>query len=128
MILAEEMHKAGIRAHVGKLSMDINDLWPSYCESSANASLSAAKSFVETLRSKNFPLVEPVLTPRFVPTCSPDLLKGLGKMSKEMGVRVQSHMAESKEQAAYVKDLRGVDDIHVFDMVRVTSEVDFFMA
>ncbi|KAJ7928059.1 Metallo-dependent hydrolase, partial [Mycena leptocephala] len=75
---------AGLRAFVGKLSMDISSR-PSYKELSAQASLDAAHSFVEKCRglTASLPtherLVEPVLTPRFVPTCSDELLVGLVK-------------------------------------------------
>ena len=42
-------------------------------------------------------LVEPVITPRFVPTCSDELLKGLGRLSAEQGLRVQSHMVRTDD-------------------------------
>lgn len=50
LILAERMYEAGIRAFVGKLSMDISSR-PSYVEPSPAASLHAAKAFITALRS-----------------------------------------------------------------------------
>ncbi|KAJ6621858.1 Metallo-dependent hydrolase, partial [Mycena sp. CBHHK59/15] len=120
LILAEAMQAAGIRAFVGKLSMDISTR-PSYVESSAQASLDSAQSFVEKCRSMvaHLPphqqLVEPVLTPRFVPTCSDDLLVGLGKLSATSNLKIQSHLAEAHDQVEWVRSERGAEDIDVFD-------------
>ncbi|KAJ7134780.1 Metallo-dependent hydrolase [Mycena epipterygia] len=120
LVLAEVMQAAGLRAFVGKLSMDISSR-PSYTESSAQTSLEAAQSFVNKCRNltSGLPiherLVEPVLTPRFVPTCSDELLVGLGKLSATENLKIQSHLAESLDQVEYVRKDRGIEDIQVFD-------------
>ena len=62
-------------------------------------------------------MVEPVITPRFVPTCSDELLQGLGKLCEELGVRAQSHLAEAYDELKWVQDERHMDDIVVFDKV-----------
>jgi len=122
LVLAEVMQAAGLRAFVGKLSMDISSR-PSYVEASARESLSAAESFVKNCHalSSHLPehrrLVEPVITPRFVPSCSDDLLAGLGAMSEAKSLRIQSHLAEAHDQIEWVKRERGVDDIEIFDRV-----------
>ncbi|KAL5501697.1 hypothetical protein ACEPAH_8957 [Sanghuangporus vaninii] len=120
LILADVMQRAGIRAFVGKLSMDISSR-KTYVEGSAQSSLDSARSFIERLRSAQAEmkpaqrLVEPVLTPRFVPTCSDELLAGLGEMSEALDVRVQSHLAEARDQVDWVQRERGIPDIDVFD-------------
>lgn len=116
------MIDAGIRAFVGKLSMDRSSR-PTYVEASAEISLAAAASFadrcasLENMVDSHAGLAKPVLTPRFVPTCSDELLTGLGRLSAERGLLVQSHMAESLDQVEWVKSERGMDDIEVFDRV-----------
>ncbi|KAF8968958.1 hypothetical protein BDZ97DRAFT_1797202 [Flammula alnicola] len=126
LILAECMQSAGIRAFVGKLSMDVDitspdSLTKTYIEPSASASLRAARSFIGHCQGivahlpESQRLVEPVLTPRFVPTCSDELLSGLGDISRTLGVKVQSHLAEAKDQVEWVRALRGMEDIDVFD-------------
>lgn len=53
----------------------------------------------EELRS---PLVHPVVTPRFLPTCSEQLLRGLGEIVRcHPGVHVQSHISESADQVQF---------------------------
>ena len=116
------MRAAGIRAFVGKLSMDRNSR-PTYIEASAQSSLVAAQSFIDKCYSledgvePHRRLVEPVITPRFVPTCSDELLQGLGRLAERRGLRVQSHMAEALDQVKWVRHERGREDMDVFEQV-----------
>lgn len=131
MILAQVMQAAGIRAFIGKLSMDISSR-PSYVEESAQDALTSVESFVRRCREivSHLPqhkrLVEPVITPRFVPTCSDSLLTSLGTLSEDQSIRIQSHLAESHDQVEWVKRERGIDDIDVFDHVSCRTSVDEF--
>ncbi|KAG6909227.1 hypothetical protein DXG01_001409 [Tephrocybe rancida] len=122
------MQRAGVRAFVGKLSMDIDIASrPTYVEASAEAALYAARDFVGRCRAltshlpEHRKLVHPVLTPRFVPTCSDELLSGLGELVRkdEEGLRAQSHLAEARDQVDWVRRTRGAEDIEVFDRVRI---------
>lgn len=126
------MQAAGLRGFVGKLSMDVDITSPesaskTYIENSASEALKSARSFVMRCQhmQEHLPtaqrLVEPVLTPRFVPTCSDELLDGLGRMSAELHVKVQSHMAEAKDQVEWVRALRGMEDVDVFYKVVLIS-------
>ena len=122
VILAETMQKKGIRAFVGKLSMDISTR-PTYTESTPLESIASARTFIDRIRAltADLPdharLVEPVLTPRFVPTCSDALLRGLGDLAEQTGVRVQSHLAEARDQMKVVQASRGMSDLEVFERV-----------
>ena len=128
------MQAAGLRAYVGKLSMDIDISSPqdhsgeaatanTYIEFSARESLESAKSFIKRCQNltahlpPSHRLVEPVLTPRFTPTCSDELLTGLGEISAVQGVKIQSHLAEAKDQLEWVRAERGMEDIDVFHTV-----------
>ena len=57
------------------------------------------------LNTLDTPLVMPVVTPRFVPTCTEDMMKFLGKISLRYGLPVQSHMSESMGEIEWVKSL-----------------------
>ncbi|KAI9512412.1 Metallo-dependent hydrolase [Russula earlei] len=120
LILAETMQQIGIRAFVGKLSMDISTR-PTYVEPTHIESLASARSFIDRVAAfiSHIPdharLVEPVLTPRFVPTCSDALLQGLGDLAAKTGVRVQSHLAEARDQMKVVQESRGMSDLEVFE-------------
>ncbi len=56
-------------------------------------------------RSLKSTLVHPVVTPRFVPSCSLPLLQGLGRLAREHDCHVQSHISESLDNDAFVHAL-----------------------
>ncbi|TFY69082.1 hypothetical protein EVG20_g3298 [Dentipellis fragilis] len=126
LVLASVMQQAGIRALVGKLSMDISTR-PTYTEHSASASLASAESFINNIEALMAPLpphqrlVQPVLTPRFVPTCSNELLEGLGQLSARTGVMIQSHLAEARDEVDWVRQERGIDDFEVFEKANLLT-------
>ncbi|KAL7420580.1 hypothetical protein Q5752_004531 [Cryptotrichosporon argae] len=127
IILAQAFLNAGIRGFIGKLSMDQSPR-PSYSEPSAAASLASARAYLADLSAllatyaPERRTVQPVLTPRFVPTCSDELLRGLAALAQEAGVWVQSHMCESADQMRWVEDTRGRADEDVFDEAGLLGE------
>jgi guanine deaminase len=46
-----------------------------------------------------------VLTPRFVPTCSSELMDGCGAIAVSMGLSVQTHLAENIDEVDWVREL-----------------------
>ncbi len=108
--------------------MDISTC-PTYTESTPEASIASARSFIDRIRAltAHLPdharLIEPVLTPRFVPTCSDALLQGLGHLAEQTGVKVQSHLAEARDQMKAVQESRGTNDLDVFERVSCFSSV-----
>ena len=51
------------------------------------------------------PLVRPIITPRFVPSCTPELLKACGELAKKYQLPVQSHLSENTSEIAWVAEL-----------------------
>ena len=46
-----------------------------------------------------------MITPRFIPTCSDELMERLGQIAREQGLPVQSHLSENQGEIAWVKEL-----------------------
>lgn len=114
-VLADVIHTLGQRALVGKVCMDRNA--PSYyIESTAN-SLADTESFIQHVRDLGSPLVLPIITPRFVPTCTSPLMAGLGQLAKQYGTHIQSHLAENKAEIELVRKLHPEQPsyTHVYD-------------
>ncbi len=59
----------------------------------------------------------PVLTPRFIPSCSPELLAGLGALARRHGCHVQSHLSESLDEVELSAQLHPGEgsDTAIFD-------------
>ncbi len=101
--LMDQLDETGVITYVGKVNMDRNggvDLQ----EADADASLTATKDWLERIKGR-YTNTFPILTPRFIPSCSDELMKGLGELSKETGLRIQSHLSENKSEIAWVKEL-----------------------
>ena len=95
-ILAEIMEKKGLRGYVGKVNMDVNS--PEYLCEDTKRSLHDAEDFVASFASGS--PVKPILTPRFAPTCSREQICGLGRIAAKYGCGMQSHIVESRWEAA----------------------------
>jgi guanine deaminase len=46
-----------------------------------------------------------VVTPRFAPTCSMKLMKKIAEIAKKYGCLIQTHLAENKDEIAWVEEL-----------------------
>ena len=102
-LLADICKKKGQRAFIGKVSMDRNSP-ENYIETTPDA-IRQANEFVNELFGKDS-LVQPIITPRFVPSCTPELMKSLGKLGKEKeNILIQSHLDENLGEIAWVKEL-----------------------
>jgi guanine deaminase len=100
--LMELLHKAGLSAYVGKVNMDRNS--PDILIETTENSLNCTEEFLKATVDK-YERVKPIITPRFVPTCTPELLRGLSELAKKYNVPVQSHLSENRGEVAWVKEL-----------------------
>jgi len=100
LILMEEFEKAGLTGFVGKVNMDRNsgDVLTETTEESMHETLA-------WLNEAHFDHIKPVLTPRFTPTCTNELMAFLGKLAAERDLPVQSHLSENTSEIAWVKEL-----------------------
>ena len=99
--LVEALKKKGLSAYVGKVNMNRND--PVSLTETTARSLRETEDFIKDYGGDDF--VRPVITPRFAPSCTEDLLKGLGDLSVKYHVPVQSHLSENRDEVAWVRDL-----------------------
>ncbi|PHH64632.1 hypothetical protein CDD81_4243 [Ophiocordyceps australis] len=106
--LMDECVARGQRALVGRVCMDAKEVNPAwYRDETAAEALEATLRTVEHARRVDAAgaLVEPVLTPRFAPSCSMALMEALGKLQREEGLAVQTHLSETREELALVRRL-----------------------
>ena len=97
--LADLCLLAGQRAVIGKVAMDHPEGCPDfYRDRSANAAIADTVRFVEYVEghtANRAALVLPAATPRFVPSCTDELLTGLGELVAATACHVQTHCSES---------------------------------
>lgn len=101
-ILMDMLEEAGLNACVGKVNMDLNS--PDYLIQSTQESIDDTTEWVKRTLNK-YQNVKPIITPRFIPTCTDKLMSALGQIASETNTPVQSHLSEAKGEIAFVKSL-----------------------
>ena len=98
LILMEELERAGIHGFAGKVNMDRNG--------GRTLQETTEESMRETLRwleeCRDFRNIRPMLTPRFTPSCTDELMAFLGRLARERGLPVQSHLSENRAEMELV--------------------------
>ncbi|XP_069969713.1 uncharacterized protein [Penaeus vannamei] len=122
-ILADVVHDKGQRALIGKVNM-MRNCPEYYREMSVQESIRDTEEFIRYVRSIQSPLVQPIVTPRFAPTCPEDQLASLGQLAAKYGCHIQSHLCETQPECNWVKELfpwaKSYTD--VYDSMRLLSE------
>ncbi|MCD8036431.1 MAG: amidohydrolase family protein [Clostridiales bacterium] len=102
IVLMDLLEKSGLKTMVGKVNMNRNS--PEYlCEKSAEESLKETERFVHL--AAQFKNTKPILTPRFIPSCTDEVMYGLAEIMNKYDLPVQSHLSENPSEIAWVKEL-----------------------
>ena len=102
LILMEELERAGVTGYVGKVNMDRNNA-PGVLEETTEESMRETLRWLDGCSA--FSHVHPMLTPRFTPSCTDELMAFLGKLAAERKLPVQSHLSENQAEMAWVREL-----------------------
>lgn len=118
-VLADVCLKKSQRALIGRVAMDDAQQCPEYYRDASAASAAAlTRAFIDYVHSmpgNSSGLIRPVITPRFIPACSDDLLVRLGSLARETGCHVQTHCSESDWEQRFVLDRCGRTDTAALD-------------
>ena len=104
LLLMDMLEKSGMHTMVGKVNMDRN--CPDYLkEESAEKSIEETEKWLKDVCNRKYQYTRPILTPRFIPSCTDSLMEKLKKVQQEYGLPVQSHLSENPSEGAWVKEL-----------------------
>ena len=124
--LAKICASYGQRGFVGKVVMDDKTMNPDfYRDNSTKEAIENTEKFiidVQTLAKDVFQGVYPVITPRFVPSCTDNALLELGKLAKKYNCYIQSHCSESDWEHNFVIDRFGKRDSEVLDQFGLLTD------
>ena len=101
-LLMRLFEEAGMGALVGKVAMN------RHCPKGLSESVEDMVLGNEALIAEyNNPeaLVRPIITPRFIPSCTPEMLQACGELAAKYGLPVQSHLSENRDEIAMVMSL-----------------------
>lgn len=104
----------GQRAAVGKVAMDDPATCPDYYrDESTRAGVEATEELIGYVRShpaNGGGLVQPVVTPRFIPSCTDEMLESLAGVAATHDCHVQTHCSESDWEHGYGLERFGRSD------------------
>ena len=104
LLLMEKLEAAGLRGFVGKVSMDRNS--PDIlCERSAQIAAQDVETWLVASR-RRFTHIQPILTPRFIPSCTDALMASLGDLMRRYEAPLHSHLSENRTEIRWVEQLR----------------------
>ena len=104
LLLMDLLEEAGLGTMVGKVNMDRN--CPDYLrEGSAKESAAETVEWIRDVEHKKYKYTSPILTPRFIPSCTDELMENLKKIQLRYSLPVQSHLSENISEIAWVKEL-----------------------
>lgn len=101
--LMDLLEASGLVTMVGKVNMDRNGS-PVLEEESAQASIQATQQWLTRIAGR-YQHTSPILTPRFIPSCSDLLMQQLREIQQQYHLPVQSHLSENLGEIAWVKEL-----------------------
>ncbi len=121
-IIFDELGKTQMRAFAGKCMMDLNDLFPSFVEGTNN-SLKETFELAKEFHNTNNNRIKYGFAPRFVLSCSEQLLKETKEMMSDFeGSMYHTHSSENKGEIEEVKRLHNMENIEYFNSINILGD------
>ena len=102
IMLMDLLEEAGIKAYVGKVNMDRNA--PEFLTEDTEKSKEDTIDWLEETKDR-YENIKPILTPRFIPSCTNNLMAEINKINDKYNIPVQSHLSENPSEIEWVAEL-----------------------
>ncbi len=103
LLLMDKLEETKLITKVGKVNMDRN--CPDYIKESSDNSYLDTLEWVKECSNRNYSFTSPILTPRFIPSCTDEILDKLKEIQVQYHLPVQSHLSENLSEIEWVKEL-----------------------
>lgn len=109
--------ESGIRAVSGKVMMDYGTEVPLPLQEKTEQSLKESVELLEKWHGAADGRIEYAFCPRFVVSCTEELLVGVRDLSAQYGVKVHTHASENREEISIVESERGMRNVVYLDHI-----------
>lgn len=120
--ILDAVRTSGIRASVGKCLMDHPKTTPVYLREKTEAALSEAETIYRYWNGKDNDRIRISYAPRFVISCTEQLLKKVQRLSKESGATIHTHASENRKEIELVKKMTGAENVEYLHKLGLTSD------
>lgn len=109
--------ESGIRAFSGKVMMDHGTEVPPALQEKTDESLSESVRLLEKWHGKGNGKIRYAFCPRFVVSCTEELLVGVRDLAEQYGVKVHTHASENETEIRIVEAERGMRNVVYLDHI-----------
>lgn len=125
-IIFDELIKSGLRAFAGNCLIDENDLFPQF-KSTTQEQIDYTYSLAKEFHNKENGRIKFGFAPRFVLSCSEELLKESFNMKKDFtGAVYHTHSSENKNEIKEVRKRYGKENIEYFYSIETIDDHSVF--
>jgi 5-methylthioadenosine/S-adenosylhomocysteine deaminase len=117
----EAIVKSGMRAISGKCMMDYGSDVPETLMENTQDSIAESVELCEKWHGKENGRINYAFTPRFVVSCSEELLLEIRDLAKKYGVKVHTHASENRGEIELVEEDRGMRNVIYLDKIGLTG-------
>jgi cytosine/adenosine deaminase-related metal-dependent hydrolase len=111
----------GMRAITGKVMMDWGNDVPVSLREDTDSSLQESVDLLEKWHGGADGRIQYAFTPRFVVSCTEELLMEVGKLSRQYGVKVHTHASENRGEIELVEKERGMRNLLYLEHIGLTG-------
>jgi cytosine/adenosine deaminase-related metal-dependent hydrolase len=119
--ILKAVQESGIRASVGKCLMDHPTQTPVHLREKTEDALKEAFSLYDRWHGKENDRIRISYAPRFVISCTEELLKAVGQKAKEQQALIHTHASENQKEVELVRQQHHCENIEYFDRIGLTS-------
>jgi cytosine/adenosine deaminase-related metal-dependent hydrolase len=117
----EAIAQSGIRAISGKVMMDHGSEVPSALMENTERSLQESVDLLEKWHGFDHGRIQYAFSPRFVVSCTEELLIGVRDLSARYNVKVHTHASENRGEIKMVENERGMRNIVYLEHIGLAS-------
>ncbi len=121
-VLFEAARDWGLRYTGGKAMMDAGKTLPAGLRESTQASLDESARLARTWHGAEHGRLRYAYAPRFVLSCTEDLLRETARQTFERGCRIHTHASENQAECQAVRDRVGADNVDYFHQLGLLGE------
>lgn len=118
----EALSESGMRAYAGKAMMDRGDSVPSGLKESTRQSVEETLSLVSRWHGANGGRVHYAPAPRFMESCSEELLRIVSEKAHELQLLVHTHASETEDELSDCETAHGMSPVAFLHSVGLTGK------
>lgn len=121
-VIFDVMDIAGFRYTGGKAMMDMGEGVPENLAENTDESISQSMELFEKFNNTGDGRLHYAFAPRFVLSCTNDLLKEVRKLSDQYDILIHTHGSEHKEEVEYIRSKTGFGNLSYLNYIGALNE------